>query len=201
MLPSAVGGRVTQEVGFINAPAATVAPWLRDGLGENWSTVQPVWQSLGDVAAELAPSPIMTRNAVVPVDGWSLLLTNGPTGTDVGMVPSLAARELLCCAIRAVCVADGDDEFPARILEVFGPGGTGPLLTRRAITAASDGGEWVFETTGDPLPFERLDQYKRRRKSERFTPDLLHEYLRKLDVPIDVEPDWASARLVALGGR
>jgi hypothetical protein len=141
---------------------------------------------------------MMTRNAIVPIDGWTLLLTNGPTGTDVGMVPSLAARELDCRAVRAVCVRDGEDEFPARIMEVFGPDGSGPLLARRAITAANDGGEWVFETTGEPLPFERLDQYDRRRKTERFTSDLLYQYLRQLGIPIEVEPDWASSRLIAL---
>lgn len=199
MLPSTAGGRVTHEVGFINASAETVASWLRDGLGERWSLGQPAWQTLADAAADLSPSPVMTRNALVPVDGWTLLLTNGPTGTDVGMVPSLAARELGCRAVRAVCVRDGEDKFPARIIEVFGPDG-GPLLARRAIVAANDGGEWVFDTTGDPLPFEHLDEYNRRRKAERFTPDLLYEYLRQLDVPIDVEPDWASARLIALDG-
>jgi hypothetical protein len=114
------------------------------------------------------------------------------------MVPSLAARALGCRAVRAVCIADGEGEFPARIMEVYGPDGSGPLLTRRAIVAALDGGEWVFEATGDPLPFEQPEQYARRRKSERFTPELLFDYLRELDVPVDVEPDWAGARLVAL---
>ena len=198
-LPSSSAGPVTQEVGFINAPAATVAPWHCDGLGEDWRIGQPVWQSLGDAAADLAPSPVYTRSAVVPVDGWTLLLTNGPLGTDVGMVPSLAARELHSRAIRAVCVADGEDKYSARILGVFGPDGGGPLLSRRSIAAANDGGRWVFETSGDPFPFERLDQYTRRRKSERLTPDTLYEYLRKLDVPIDVEPDWANSRLIELG--
>jgi hypothetical protein len=115
------------------------------------------------------------------------------------MIPSLAARELGCRAVRAVCVADDEDEFPARIMEVFGPDGTGPLLARRSIAAANDGGEWVFETTGTPLPFERADQYTRRRKSERFTPELLYEYLRRLEVPIDVEPNWSRAQLIELG--
>lgn len=196
MLPSALGGPVTHEVGYIAASPETVVPWLRDKLGDGWVIRSPDWQSLGDASADLAPSAVRTRNAAVPVDGWTLLLTNGPTGTDVGMVPSLAARELGGRAVRAVCVADGEGDYPARILEVFGPDGTGPLLARRAIVAANDGGEWVFETAGDPLPFERSDQYSRRRKSERFPAELLYEYLRRLDVPIDIEPDWAGSRLI-----
>lgn len=199
-LPSASAGRVTQEVGYIDAPPETVAPWLRDGLGDGWMIRSPDWRSLAQAAAELQPSPMMTRNAAVPVDEWTLLLTNGPTGTDVGMVPSLAARELGCRAVRAVCVADSEGEFPARIMEVFGPDGSGPLLARRAIVVANDCGEWVFETTGAPMPFERPDQYTSRRRSQRLTPELLYDYLHQLDVPIDVEPDWAAARLIELTG-
>jgi hypothetical protein len=200
-LPSTAGGLVTHEVGYIDAPPDKVAAWLRDRLGVDWSIRPADWDSLAQAVADLAPSPTMTRNAVVPVDGWTLILTNGPTGTDVGMVPSLAARELGCRAVRAVSVGDDEGEFPARVMEVFGPDGSGPLLARRAIVSANDGGEWVFETTGEPFAFERMDQYTSRRKSRRFTPELLYEYLRRLDVPIDAEPDWARARIIELRVR
>jgi len=199
MLPSSVAGEVTQEVGFIQSAAETVARWLSEGMGDDW-VLRPVeWESLADAAAVMGPSPLMTRNAIVPVDGWSLLFRNGPGGNDVGMVPSLAARELGCRALRAVCVGDDEATYPARILELFGPDGQPPLLTRRAIAAANDGGRWVFETSGEPLDFERLDQYTRRRKAERFPPELLYEYLRRLEVPIDTEPDWAGSWLIELG--
>jgi hypothetical protein len=108
------------------------------------------------------------------------------------MVPSLAARRFGCRAVRAVCVRDDEAPHPARILEVFGPDRSGPLLARRMIAAAGDGGRWVFETTGEPLE---------RRKAERFTPEPLYAYLRRLEVPLDAEPDWASARLVELDSR
>ena len=198
-LPSAAAGVVTQEVGLIHAAPDVVVPWLRDGLGDGWRVRSVSWGSLEQVSEDLAPSPALTRHAVVPINGWTLLLTNGPLGTDVGMLPSLAARQLGCRAVRAVCVDDDEGEFPARIMELFGPDGSGPLLTRRAIVAANDGGEWVFETSGEPLPFEQLDRYERRRKSERFTRDLLYDYLRRLDAPIDVDADWRRAQLVELG--
>lgn len=116
------------------------------------------------------------------------------------MVPSLAARELGSRALRTVCVDDGDGEFPARITELFEPDGTGPLLAPRSIVATNDGGEWVFETAGEPLTFEDSARYARRRKSDRFTPDMLYEYLHQLEVPIDLEPDWGRAQLIAPGG-
>lgn len=200
ILPSSAAGAVTQEVGYIHAAAETVAPWLADGMS-GWR-VRPVqWRSLADAAAVVGPSPDMTRNAVVPVDGWSLLFRNGPGGNDVGVIPSLAARQLGCRALRAVCVRDDEDEYPARILEVFGPDGEPPLLARRSIVAANDGGKWVFETSGEPFEFEDLERYKRRRKSERFPPELLYEYLRELGVPFDVEPDWPQTLLLERGSR
>ena len=65
-----------------------------------------------------------------------------------------------------------------------------------SIVAANDGGNWVFETAGEPLGFERADQYASCRKADRFTSVLLYEYLRHLHVPIDVEPDWARASVI-----
>jgi hypothetical protein len=54
----------------------------------------------------------------------------------------------------------------------------------------------VFETSGEPFPFEDQDAYRRRRKADRFTPDLLVEYLRELQVPVDEEPLWYDALVV-----
>ena len=201
MLPSSAGGGLTQEVGYIEAPAETVAPWLLDGMGADWSLRPVQWQSVADAAAVMAPTRHMTRNAIVPVDGWSLLFRNGSKGNDVGVIPSLAARQLGCRALRALCVPDDEDIYPARLLEVFGPDGEPPLLARRSITAANDGGKWVFETSGEPFEFEDLERYKRRRKSERFPPELLYEYLRQLGVPFDVEPDWPQTLLLERGSR
>jgi hypothetical protein len=195
-LPSRAGGALTQEVGYLDASTSDVARWLQEGLGPNWLVRLAAWEDLSDAVQELAPSPVMSTYAVVPVGSWSLVLNNGPRGTDVGMLPSQAARELGGRGIRAVRVDDDEPGFPARILEVYGPDGDGPLKSIRSIVAANDGGEWVFETAGEPLKFERLDEYTRRRKSDRFTGTLLFDYLRELDVPVDTEPDWRSGVIV-----
>ncbi|HST85720.1 MAG TPA: hypothetical protein VLL08_28535 [Kineosporiaceae bacterium] len=55
----------------------------------------------------------MSRYVCVPVDSWSVLLTNGPFGTDVGVLPSYAARELGCRAVRAVRVDDDEMAYPS----------------------------------------------------------------------------------------
>lgn len=195
-LPSRAGGALTQEVGYLDSATDDVARWLQEGLGPQWLVRPAAWAALSDAVQELPPSSVITSYAVVPVGTWSLVLNNAPRGTDVGMLPSQAARELGGRAIRAVRVDDDEPGFPARILEVYGPEGHGPLKSIRSIVAANDGGSWVFETAGEPLMFERLDEYTRRRKSDRFTGALLFEYLRELHVPVDSEPDWRGAVIV-----
>lgn len=196
ILPSSVGGAATQEVGYMERPAEGVAAWFLAGMSSDWKLRAGSWPSFEQALSELVPSAPMSRYAFIPNGGWTLVLNNGPLGTDVGVLPSLAAREWGCVAVRAVCVEDDGPGFPARILSVFGPDGTPPLLSVRSIAAANDGGRWVFETSGEPLPFERMVEYDRRRKTDRFTSGLLYEYLRQLHVPIDVEPDWANAVII-----
>jgi hypothetical protein len=42
---------------------------------------------------------------------------------------------------------------------------------------ASSLGRWVFDECGEPFPFEKLEQYQARRVRDRFTFDMLKEYL------------------------
>jgi hypothetical protein len=152
-----------------------------------------------DALQALKPVPILCRYACVALKDWTLVLNNGPRGTDVGVLPSYAARELACRAIRAVRVDDDEPGYPARILEVFGPRGKPPLALERSIAAANDGGRWKFETAGRAFEFEDEAAYGRRSKSSRFTGDMLHDYLAALHVPVDVEPDWLTAVAIEHG--
>lgn len=199
-LPSPIGGAVTSQVGFLHNSATRVARWFIEGLSREWVLSRAGWQSFDDAIVALKPSVSMSTYAFIDIDDWTLLLSNGPLGTDVGMIPSLVARELHIRGIRAVCVDDGASPFAARILEVFGPDGEPPLLIERMIAAANDGGRWVFETSGTPFPFEDQTQYRHRIKAKRFTSAMLHDYLRRLDVPVDSEPDWVNARIVQPAG-
>ncbi len=195
-LPSSAAGTTTQEVGFFDRDHGELADWLVAGLEGNWSVLNPAWTSLRDVATSLTPAAPISRYAFVNLGGWTLMLNNGPNGTDVGIMPSYAARDLGCRAVRAVCVADEDPGLAARIFEVYGPDGAPPLALKRSVVAADDGGRWVFEASGRPFPFEDLERYQRRRKSDRFSCDMVHDYLRQLGVPLDAEPAWSETALV-----
>jgi hypothetical protein len=44
---------------------------------------------------------------------------------------------------------------------------------RRSVAVSSDGGNGVFEESGEPYPFEEREHYAASRKRERFTRDTL----------------------------
>ena len=178
IVPSSLGGTTTEQVGFFMTTADTLARWIREGQGEHWQAMVPNWKRREDAFVALAPVPVVSRVACVPLGReWTVLFNNSPLGTDVGVLPSLAARELRIRTVRAVCRTADDDHYPARIFEFFGPDGSPPLAMERSIVAANDGGHWVFETSGTPLAFEDVAAYRLRRKSERVPPsalDVLH---------------------------
>jgi len=67
------------------------------------------------------------------------------------------------------------------ILEVFGPEQPGTIgNTVRSIYAANDGGRWVFGHFGEPFAFEQVEKYQERRVRDRFTFEMLKDYLRHL---------------------
>lgn len=84
---------------------------------------------------------------------------------------------------------------PARILEMFGPDGTPPLLARRSVAVSKDGSRWVFEQNGRPFPFEDASLLTLRRVRDRFTEGALSDYFRGLGVP-EVDFDWGSSWIV-----
>lgn len=196
-LPSPDGGAVTQQVGYFDIGAQALANWIVDGFDAGWTARAAGVTSMDAAVAILSPSTRVTRYICVPVERWTALLSNGPLGTDVGVLPSYAARELRCRALRVVNVEDTAD-YPARVLESFGPDGAAPLALERSIVAANDGGRWVFETSGSAFPFEDQFAYTKRSKASRFTSEMLIEYLRGLDVPVGTEPDWRNAIVVEL---
>lgn len=196
-LPGPAGGPTTKQVGYFACDHRRFAEWLAPGLGRDWHVAAQPWQSLDDAMRDLAPAPVKSRYGLLDVAGWTVLMNNTPLGTDVGLLHRHAARELRCRAVRAVCVDDDQPGYPARMLSVYGPDGDPTdAFVERSIAAANDGGRWVFQTHGRPYPFEDLTAYQRRRKTDRFTSTMLYDYLRALDVPIDTEPDWATAVLV-----
>ncbi len=123
---------------------------------------------------------------------WAAYLDSGWQGTDVSTV-SFLSRKLGCRAIRAVSIPDTIRKTPsgevgrygATILEIYAADSRGCsfLNVRRSISAVNDGGRWRFDASGEPpLDFEQLDRYKARQVRDRFTPEMLDDYLRNFGI-------------------
>ena len=84
----------------------------------------------------------------------------------------VAVQEL---TVEAALTGDRDAVRAAMALD--------PLCGRidvRAIEVANDGGRWVCEEEGEPFAFEQVEKYQERRVRDRFTFEMLKDYLRRL---------------------
>lgn len=199
-LPSPLCGPTTETVGFFHSDADRLARWLADCPGDEWRVVARGWESVDELCRFLRPGAPLSRHVLIPWGEWTAVLTDGPLGTDVGMLPSLAARQLSCTALRATATT-ASARFPAVVLEVYDPAAIDELRCLRTISAANDGGRWVFAQSGEPYAFEQLDAYRHTRVQDRFTAPVLATYLRELGVPTDVEFDLARLASTVLVER
>jgi hypothetical protein len=129
---------------------------------------------------------------------WTAYFENGWQGNDVSAV-SYLSRKIACRAIRAVSIPHTMRKTPtgvrgrfgATLLEVYAATSSGCsfLNIRRSISSANDGGRWRFDANGDPLEFEQLERYKARQIRDRFTPELLQDYLSNLGIRV-FSPDY-----------
>lgn len=197
ILPSDLAHPTTTTTGYFEVPPLAFADWLVAGLGPPW-TYRPCQSGTLDELVKLVrPRAPINRYLLMPNRGWTVLLDNGPTGTDVGVLPWQAARDLGCRSVRATGVRSGPARYPGTVLELFEPSvGPDRLYSRRTIVAVNDGGRWVFSETGEPFPFEDQQAYQRRLIRDRFTPDMLAQYLAELGVPARWAPDTTAALLV-----
>lgn len=177
-----------ETVGYFHAPTGLFADWL---LGElmvgksGWvrrELTSPNSEVLVESLLPLADVGV-SRYLLLSSESWTAVVNNGRLGTDLGMIPSLAARKLKCRAIRVTAIEDRPDRYGATILEVYDPEAGLPLRCRRTISVANDGAKWSFDQSGEPFEFEDKDAYSHRRIRDRFTKPLLHRYVRALGVP------------------
>jgi len=149
--------------------------------------MRPVTGSLEQVLSALLPlaGGENERYLFIPTrSAWTAYVDNGWRGSDPGPPMRYMARTLGCRSMRVGAVPHTLRENKGRygivVLEVYGPRQTDWLNRLRTIYVANDGGRWVFGQSGEPFPFEKVEQYQARRLRDRFTFDMLEEYLRHL---------------------
>jgi hypothetical protein len=208
---------VTSEMGFLEAraeyTARTHAAWQQGLLAPDGVTVEvrPVTGSLEQVLSSLLPltDSEVQRHLFIPTRStWTAYLENGHRGTDATGVMRYMAQTLGCRGLRVVAVPHtlrkDKGRYGAVMLSVCGPHQTDWLNYLRIVSASNDGGRWVFDQFGEPFPFEKLERYQERRVRDRFTFEMLKEYLRQLGMhPFEEDfylPEGAPAWLVEKTG-
>lgn len=181
---------VTRDFGLIKAPIGGVlsefVSW-QSSLGIEFARTE-IASSLSDALESLLPlaHSKMRRLFVATRSDWVACFQNGIQGSDPFPAMSYLAQKMGVLAMR-VSSSPEENPYPATIWEVYAPeflGGHPPLYYRRSISAANDGGRWVFEESGERYPFEQVERYSERRKRDRFTRQMLRDYLRQFDVEL-----------------
>ncbi|SFH80378.1 hypothetical protein [Planctomicrobium piriforme] len=123
---------------------------------------------------------------------WTAYFDNGHRGTDVFSVVSTLCEKIGCRGIRALCIEDTMRKSPTgyrgryggAIIEFYAADRSkcNFLNIQRSISAANDGGRWRFNASGEPFPFETQASYQIPRVRDRFTPQMLDEYLQALGI-------------------
>jgi len=192
---------VTSTMGFLELgaeqAAQAFATWHRGLALSLGCTIEvlPVSGTLEQVLSSLLPlsGGETQRRLFIPTrSAWTAYVSNQWTGTDAASPMSYMARWLSIRCLRVVAVPHtlrkhGGGRYGAVMLDVFGPAQPGKIHNYvRAIEAANDGGRWVFEQEGEPFPFEQVEKYQERRVRDRFTFEMLKDYLRHLGLsPFD----------------
>ncbi|QWL25631.1 hypothetical protein [Rathayibacter toxicus] len=202
---------VTSTIGFVNAPIERVAEayrawlssspgidfafsWVEGGLREAVWSLEPVVSggSTKDLYVQTADSE------------WTAFFDNGGLGGGPLSGVSALGKRL---GVRSLYIsskpAPSSQLSGSRRLVIFEPDPIpGAEITRLvpAIELIKDG-RWSLDLSGDPLPFEDLEAYTRRRVAERFTPDMLNDYcaalgLRPFDDDFYPGPCFLSRRII-----
>jgi hypothetical protein len=208
---------VTSEMGFLESDAEQAArafaAWQEGLLAPRGIAVKvrPVSSTLEQALSALLPltSPETRRDLFIPTRSpWTAYVENGWGGTSAASAMRYMARTVGCRGLRVVAVPHtyrkGEGRYGAVMLEVYGPHQTNWLNYLRTLYVANDGGHWVFGQSGEPFPFEKPERYQARRVRDRFTFDMLKEYLHHLGLsPFEEDfylPEGAPAWLVEKTG-
>ena len=189
---------ITSTIGFLEIDTGLAAAAF-----ERWH--KPLWEQrslrlvtrevtgeLETVLLSLLPLNIVERRRYLFIptrSRWTAYIDNGAHGTDAASAMSYLAQQIGCRGLRVTAVPNTirrhEDKWQGRygatVLEIYGPENIAYSSNCiRAISALNDGGRWSFDTVGTPLPFEDLERYTARRIKDRFTPEMLSDYLAAL---------------------
>jgi hypothetical protein len=185
---------LTHSWGFLEAPLQVVGDALYKWTSSNANkvTIEPFQASLTESLFRLEPLTMPPRKKLLmqTVSVWTAYFDNGATGGDPESAVGYLAEVLKCRALAVACVPhtllserkDAKGTYGAVQFQLFAPERREFLNYERSISAANDGGRWVFNATGTVQPFEKTTNYEAPRIRNRFTPEMLEEYCAALEI-------------------
>ena len=183
---------VTSTIGFLKCDHVTAAQAFVDWQGELQEkrgvslTERKVTGELEFVLRQLLPLTSVERHRYlfIPTNSeWTAFVDNGYKGTDAFSTISYLAKKISCVGIKATDVPEGQhNRYFSVSLEMYGPDQTSFLNYIRSISLSYDGSKWTFSAAGNVQPFEDTQRYTSRSTKDRFSSDLLADYLKALGI-------------------
>lgn len=183
---------LTSEIGFLECDADIVVEaysnWMKDiqtPRGVDVVTKEISEMSLGDSLLHLLPltSIERRRTLLVPTSGkWTAYFDNGWRGADAASVISYLSRTIKCRGVRSCYIPDMPNRLGAVIMEMYSPANTHFINTLRSVCVINEGERWKFYSDGEVQSFEDTEKYKNRIVKNRFTGDMLKDYLSAIGI-------------------
>lgn len=182
---------LTYHIGFLQVGVeqlvAAYAEWMEQMVAVNMEiknshTQRQVTGSLYDVLQILPPlTELRTKIVFVPTNSnWTAIFENFWIG-DIRPRVAHLTRTIGCRGINMMAIPVAIDERAGNWrtlgIQVFGPKPNSISNMERVIGIVRDNNRLSLVSNGTPFPFERLDQYQEKRVKDRFTQELLEQYM------------------------
>jgi hypothetical protein len=183
---------ITDTVGFIRCSPARSADffveWQRSIQEKRGVSVDAtsIKVDLEENMRRLLPLTSVERRRYMFIptrSEWTAFLDNGHQGADVFSPLSYMAEKLSCEAVRATYDPGTRGRSNLAVIwELYGPHVVDFSNTVRAVFVADDGNGLIFSENGQSQSYEDVEKYSIRQKRDRFTPQMLDQYLRALGI-------------------
>lgn len=201
---------LTKVMLFIEAPVEQVADEYIRWLGELEEPYRQVFYPVPvDMPLDAALSSLQpltsggARELFTSTDGgrWTSIWTgrirgNDPSAPLDGLAMRMKVRTLSFTYERNVPASasypssglGSPEQLGGRVFTSGWPTTDGPRGYRSIYLARQSGKRWLFDLSGEPLDFEDVGAYEKRRVLDRFTPEMMIEYAGAMGIrPFDAD--------------
>ena len=150
--------------------------------------------SLPEALSRLEPltTPLDRYLLIETCSNWTAIFSNGLGVNDVFSPVSYLPQVLKCRGLNVVCVPDRSNVrakdalqiYGAITFSLYGPEKADWLNRIRHVGVANDARGWEFVAAGEIQPYEKTENYEKRKIVDRFTPEMLELYCAALGISL-----------------